>query len=140
MAAAAAGSHIPRACCFLATCAGDGKVLFWDVRVDKLVKKGTKRVDAEDLVWRPMHVVHLLSSQGESSVCVWGRGLYACGGLVTLRVFGCAVASTSCRTSPYIPALIELPITSTQTYHINPTESYQHVPSRHGLCGGAAVL
>jgi hypothetical protein len=65
MAAAAAGSHIPRGCCFIATCAGDGKVLFWDVRVDKLVKKGTKRVDTDDLVWRPMHVVHLLSSQGE---------------------------------------------------------------------------
>lgn len=40
------------------------QVLFWDVRVDKLLKKGNKRMDETELVWRPMHTVHLLSVAG----------------------------------------------------------------------------
>lgn len=39
--------------------------MFWDVRLDKLLKKGNKRVDEADVVWKPMHVVHLLSVAGE---------------------------------------------------------------------------
>jgi hypothetical protein len=35
--------------------------MFWDVRIDKLLKKGNKRMDDTELVWKPMHVVHLLS-------------------------------------------------------------------------------
>jgi hypothetical protein len=42
------------------------QVLFWDVRVDKLLKKGNKRMDDAELVWKPMHSVHLLSVAGES--------------------------------------------------------------------------
>lgn len=41
------------------------QVLFWDVRVDKLLKKGNKRMDDAELVWKPMHSVHLLSVAGE---------------------------------------------------------------------------
>jgi hypothetical protein len=37
--------------------------MFWDVRLDKLLKKG-KRVDETEVVWKPMHVVHLLSVAG----------------------------------------------------------------------------
>lgn len=44
------------------------QVLFWDVRVDKLLKKGNKRMDETELVWRPMHTVHLLSVQGMMQV------------------------------------------------------------------------
>ncbi|WIA14707.1 hypothetical protein OEZ85_003200 [Tetradesmus obliquus] len=64
MAAQAAGSNVPRECCFFASIAPDGKVLFWDVRVDKLLKKGNKRMDDAELVWKPMHSVHLLSVAG----------------------------------------------------------------------------
>ncbi|KAF8061413.1 bifunctional 3-dehydroquinate dehydratase/shikimate dehydrogenase [Scenedesmus sp. PABB004] len=67
-AAAEAGSTVPRECCFFASIAADGKVLFWDARVDKLIKRGTKRADdataVAELVWRPMHAVHLLSAAG----------------------------------------------------------------------------
>jgi hypothetical protein len=38
--------------------------MFWDVRLDKLLKKGNKRMDETDIVWKPMHVVHLLSLAG----------------------------------------------------------------------------
>jgi hypothetical protein len=41
------------------------QVMFWDVRLDKLLKKGNKRVDETDVVWKPMHVVHVLSVAGE---------------------------------------------------------------------------
>ncbi|KAF6260876.1 WD40-repeat-containing domain protein [Scenedesmus sp. NREL 46B-D3] len=64
LASQAAGSSVPRDCCFFASIAPDGKVLFWDVRVDKLLKKGSKRVDDAELVWKPMHSVHLLSVAG----------------------------------------------------------------------------
>lgn len=49
------------------------QVMFWDVRLDKLLKKGNKRVDEADIVWRPMHVVHLLSLAGER-----GEGTCCC--------------------------------------------------------------
>eukprot|EP00775_Hariotina_reticulata_P012026 gene12026-12171_t len=61
LAAAAAGSNVPRECCFFTSIAADGKVMFWDVRIDKLLKRGNKRMDDTELVWKPMHVVHLLS-------------------------------------------------------------------------------
>lgn len=38
--------------------------MFWDLRIEKLLKKGNKRLDDSELVWRPMHVVHLLSMAG----------------------------------------------------------------------------
>lgn len=40
------------------------QIMFWDVRLDKLLKKGNKRVDETEVVWKPMHVVHLLSVAG----------------------------------------------------------------------------
>ena len=43
--------------------------MFWDVRVEKLLKKGAKKMDESELVWRPMHVVHLLSLQGRYPWC-----------------------------------------------------------------------
>lgn len=55
------------------------QVMFWDVRLDKLMKKGNKRVEEADLVWKPMHVVHLLSSAG-----AWGAfmsSVRVCAGL-----------------------------------------------------------
>ncbi|GLC44506.1 hypothetical protein PLESTB_000065900 [Pleodorina starrii] len=51
-------------CNFFATIAADGKVLFWDVRVEKLLKKGKKADDLLDLVWKPIHSVHLISLIG----------------------------------------------------------------------------
>lgn len=54
-----------RECSFLATTAGDGKINFWDIRVDRLMKKGRKAEDALDLVWKPTHSVHLISLIGE---------------------------------------------------------------------------
>lgn len=46
--------------------------MFWDVRLDKLLKKGNKRVDETEVVWKPMHVVHLLSVAGGCGSCSWG--------------------------------------------------------------------
>lgn len=42
------------------------QVLFWDVRVERLLKKGNKRAADEllDLVWKPTHAVHLISLIG----------------------------------------------------------------------------
>jgi len=54
----------PRECSFIATTAGDGKVNFWDIRVDRLMKKGRKAEDSLDLVWKPTHSVHLISLIG----------------------------------------------------------------------------
>ncbi|PNW72384.1 hypothetical protein CHLRE_16g674515v5 [Chlamydomonas reinhardtii] len=51
-------------CNFFATIAADGKVLFWDVRVEKLLKKGKKADELLDLVWKPIHSVHLISLIG----------------------------------------------------------------------------
>ncbi|GFH21503.1 inner dynein arm I1 intermediate chain IC140 [Haematococcus lacustris] len=44
-----------RECNFVATTAGDGKVNIWDIRVDRLLKKGRKAEDLLDLVWKPLH-------------------------------------------------------------------------------------
>jgi len=41
--------------------------MFWDVRLDKLLKKGNKRLDETEVVWQPMHVVHLLSVAGRAA-------------------------------------------------------------------------
>lgn len=51
-------------CNFFATIAADGKVMFWDVRVERLLKKGKKADDVLDLVWKPIHSVHLISLIG----------------------------------------------------------------------------
>ncbi|KXZ55747.1 hypothetical protein GPECTOR_2g1297 [Gonium pectorale] len=51
-------------CNFFATIAADGRVLFWDVRVEKLLKKGKKTDELLDLVWKPIHSVHLISLIG----------------------------------------------------------------------------
>lgn len=48
------------------------QVMFWDVRLDKLLKKGNKRVDETDVVWKPMHVVHVLSVAGEPGCLLYG--------------------------------------------------------------------
>lgn len=40
------------------------QVNFWDVRVDRLMKKGRKAEDPLDLVWKPTHSVHLISTIG----------------------------------------------------------------------------
>jgi len=54
-----------RDCSFFSTTAGDGKVNFWDIRVERLMKKGRKAdADALDLVWKPIHSVHLISLLG----------------------------------------------------------------------------
>ncbi|GAX83067.1 hypothetical protein CEUSTIGMA_g10493.t1 [Chlamydomonas eustigma] len=51
-------------CNFFATTGGDGKVNFWDIRVDRLMKKGRKAADDSDLVWKPVHTVALVSLLG----------------------------------------------------------------------------
>eukprot|EP00199_Chlamydomonas_sp_CCMP681_P000882 CAMPEP_0119110888 /NCGR_PEP_ID=MMETSP1180-20130426/32687_1 /TAXON_ID=3052 ORGANISM="Chlamydomonas cf sp, Strain CCMP681" /NCGR_SAMPLE_ID=MMETSP1180 /ASSEMBLY_ACC=CAM_ASM_000741 /LENGTH=447 /DNA_ID=CAMNT_0007097533 /DNA_START=21 /DNA_END=1364 /DNA_ORIENTATION=- len=53
-----------RECNFFATTAGDGKVYFWDMRMDRLIKKGRKVDDALDIVWKPTHAVHAISLIG----------------------------------------------------------------------------
>ncbi|KAJ9521934.1 hypothetical protein QJQ45_024810, partial [Haematococcus lacustris] len=53
-----------RECNFVATTAGDGKVNIWDIRVDRLLKKGRKAEDLLDLVWKPLHCVHVISLIG----------------------------------------------------------------------------
>ena len=42
------------------------QVNFWDIRVDRLMKKGRKTAEADlfDLVWKPTHSVPLVSLQG----------------------------------------------------------------------------
>lgn len=45
-------------------CVGDLQVNFWDIRVEKLMKKGRKADDALDLIWKPIHSVHLISLLG----------------------------------------------------------------------------
>lgn len=57
-----------RECSFFATTAADGKVMFWDMRLEKLLKKGRK-VDDLDLVWKPTHCVPLISVQGMDLAC-----------------------------------------------------------------------
>lgn len=51
-------------CNFFATIAADGRVLFWDARVERLLKKGKKADEVLDLVWKPIHAVHLISLIG----------------------------------------------------------------------------
>ncbi|KAG1670681.1 hypothetical protein FOA52_010956 [Chlamydomonas sp. UWO 241] len=51
-------------CHFLATTGGDGKVNFWDIRMEKLFKKGRNKGGEEDLVWKPTHSVHMVSLLG----------------------------------------------------------------------------
>lgn len=52
-------------CNFFATTSGDGKVNFWDIRVERLIKKGRKAdADMLDLVWKPTYSVHLISLLG----------------------------------------------------------------------------
>lgn len=63
--------HGARDCCFFATTAADGKIMFWDVRIEKLMKKGSRKVEDFELLWRPIHSVHLLSLQG---LCVGREG------------------------------------------------------------------
>lgn len=59
-------------CWFLRACRlGRLQVLFWDVRVEKLLKKGKKADELLDLVWKPIHSVHLISLIG-------GRGCAPC--------------------------------------------------------------
>lgn len=64
-----------RECCFVATLAADGCLLFWDTRVEKLSKRsaaGGRRGDDSEAAWKPMHAVHLLNAQGAffPAVCV----------------------------------------------------------------------
>lgn len=40
------------------------QVNFWDIRVERLMKKGRKAEDALDLVWKPTHAIHLISLIG----------------------------------------------------------------------------
>ncbi|KAF5836394.1 hypothetical protein DUNSADRAFT_5963 [Dunaliella salina] len=80
----------PRECSFLATTSGDGKdnlqeyrclstarphfgmrydmcslqVNFWDVRVERLMKKGRKAEDSLELIWKPTHSIHIISLIG----------------------------------------------------------------------------
>lgn len=51
-------------CNFFASCAADGRVNFWDIRVEKLMKKGRRDDDLLQLVWKPTHSVPLLSLAG----------------------------------------------------------------------------
>lgn len=52
----------------------DVQVNFWDVRVDRLMKKGRKAEDSLDLIWKPTHFVHIISLIGACvSVCVYAR-------------------------------------------------------------------
>eukprot|EP00201_Polytomella_parva_P016255 CAMPEP_0175053992 /NCGR_PEP_ID=MMETSP0052_2-20121109/9244_1 /TAXON_ID=51329 ORGANISM="Polytomella parva, Strain SAG 63-3" /NCGR_SAMPLE_ID=MMETSP0052_2 /ASSEMBLY_ACC=CAM_ASM_000194 /LENGTH=254 /DNA_ID=CAMNT_0016318611 /DNA_START=324 /DNA_END=1085 /DNA_ORIENTATION=+ len=51
-------------CDFFATVAVDGKVLFWDVRVERLLKRGRRHEELADLVWKPTHMIHLVSLIG----------------------------------------------------------------------------
>lgn len=43
------------------------QIMFWDVRLEKLLKKGNTRLDETEVVWKPMHVVHLLSVAGTAA-------------------------------------------------------------------------
>jgi len=43
------------------------QVNFWDVRVNRLMKKGRKAEDSLELVWKPTHSVHIISLIGGSS-------------------------------------------------------------------------
>jgi len=45
--------------------------MFWDAQVEKLLKRGGRRVDEAEVAWRPVHVVHLLNLQGAFG---WGLG------------------------------------------------------------------
>jgi hypothetical protein len=49
----------------LACCWEPSQVNFWDIRVDRLMKKGRKAADDSDLVWKPVHTVSLISLLGE---------------------------------------------------------------------------
>lgn len=57
-------THVKRECCFCATLSADGRVMLWDARVEKLLKRGGRRADEGEAAWKPMHVVHLLNMQG----------------------------------------------------------------------------
>lgn len=50
-------------CNFFATLAADGRINFWDMRVERLFKKG-RAMDPLELVWKPIHSVHLLGTIG----------------------------------------------------------------------------
>ena len=46
---------------------------FWDIRVEKLMKKGRRQDDSLDLVWKPLHSVHLISLLGQYRGGVGGQ-------------------------------------------------------------------
>ncbi len=48
------------------------QVMFWDMRVDRLLKKGRKADESLDLVWKATHIVPLINLQGESGFRVQG--------------------------------------------------------------------
>ncbi|GMH45419.1 hypothetical protein BSKO_13376 [Bryopsis sp. KO-2023] len=51
-------------CFFFATTATDGKVMFWDIRVERSMKKGQKGDSATGLQWRPIYTVALIGCEG----------------------------------------------------------------------------
>eukprot|EP00798_Chlamydomonas_sp_ICE-L_P031615 gene31615-6811_t len=59
----------PKECNFFATISGDGKVNFWDIRMEKLMKKGRKAEDPLDMAWKPTHSVHLISLLAVPRLC-----------------------------------------------------------------------
>jgi hypothetical protein len=79
-AAAAGGQQQGKGCCVLATTAADGRVLFWDSRVERLLRKGRRAEDATEVAWKPSHSMHLLSSQGMDLQVGGGRLLSSCFG------------------------------------------------------------
>jgi len=58
------------------------QVNFWDVRVDRLMKKGRKAEDSLELLWKPTHSLHIISLIG---VCVC---VFVC---VCVGMSGCCV-------------------------------------------------
>eukprot|EP00892_Ulva_mutabilis_P003077 jgi/Ulvmu1/12770/UM096_0012.1 len=57
------------ACNFFATCAADGRVFFWDWRMDLQRSKRRKNDDPMEREWKPTHAVPLLSLQGSDLAC-----------------------------------------------------------------------
>ncbi|KAL0054665.1 hypothetical protein WJX82_000717 [Trebouxia sp. C0006] len=53
-----------RECNFFATTAGDGRIMFWDMRVGHNRRKVKREREDEEVEWRPTCVVHLTRPEG----------------------------------------------------------------------------
>ena len=109
------------------------QVNFWDIRVDRLMKKGRKPdADMSDLIWRPSHSVPLVSLLGE-------RGVRKCGHMWGLyEQAGCGHVGPPSHSGPLVSLLDEWMVESVELVLVSRTSNVRphSVPLVSPLPGG----